>query len=699
MTSGREPKYDHRPATLRVRLLLTAAAVAVAVDPAFAGLKMPAVFGDHMVVQRDVPVPVWGWGDADAGVTVEWRDVVYTTIVDKSGRWTLSLPPSSAGGPVDLSVTSGAQTIRIKDVMVGEVWLCSGQSNMEWPVHWSGNYDAERAAADRPTIRMITIPHAMATRPQSDVVAEWKVCTTETVGTFSATAYFFGRELQSKLNVPIGLVHSSWGGTRIEPWISRSTLEKDTEFRRLMHDVDREIATFEAIDPTERKKQAARHRQEYEQAVTRYWSETAKVDPGIKGRWHAPSLDNSQWQDFPLTSTWENAGVDDLKDFDGSVWLRIEVDIPESWAGREVVLRLPPIDDSDTTFFNGVMVGRTTARWYDRRNYTIRANAVRPGRSVIAIQAIDYRGAGGFGGSLDDIRKQLYLEAMGDVQPKKVPLTGPWRYRVAAKIADLPELPPFPQIPTHPGERNTTPTVLYNAMIYPLAPYAIRGAIWYQGESNASEPVAYRKLLPMLIDSWRDRWNQPEPNRVFPFGVVQLANFMQDRPNEPAPGGWAWLREAQLLAAMHHPNTGLAVTIDIGEARDIHPKNKQEVGRRLSLWALATAYGFDIAYSGPVYRKMERKDGRIVLHFDHAGVDLATRDRGPLRGFAIAGEDRKFHWAEARIDGTRVIVESKDVPNPVAVRYAWADNPATANLVNQAGLPASPFRTDDWPAK
>jgi len=696
MINGKTARPEVRPTNIRLAIWLTVAAFA---NPAVAELKLPAVFSDHMVIQRNVPVPIWGWGDADARVKIEWRDKSFTATVDKSGSWKIKLPPSPAGGPFELTFTSGARTMRIKDVMVGEVWLCSGQSNMEWPVHWSGNYDAERAAADQPTIRMITLPRKMATRPQIDVVAHWKVCTPDTVGAFSATAYFFGRELQRALNVPVGLVHSSWGGTRIEPWISRGTMEQNPEFRPVMREIDREIATFEAMDPGTRDREAARRRQEHEQAVTQYWSETAKIDPGIKGRWHALSLNDSQWHELPLTSSWENSGIDELRGFDGSIWLRIKVEIPESWAGRELKLHLPPIDDSDTTFFNGVMVGRTTWKWHERRNYTIRGTAVRTGRSVIAIQAIDYGGAGGFGGSLDDIRKQLQLEVGGDVEPKTVSLAGTWRYRVAARIGELPKPPPFPKVLKHPGERTTTPTVLYNAMINPLAPYAIRGAIWYQGESNAAEPAAYRTLLPMLIDSWRARWNQPEPNRAFPFGVVQLANFGLDRPNEPAPGGWAWLREAQRLAAMNHPNTGLAVAIDIGEARNIHPKNKQEVGRRLSLWALATAYGHDINYSGPIYRRMERKASRFVLHFDCAGVGLTTRDGGPLKGFAAAGEDQKFHWAQARIDGTTVIVESKDVPNPVAVRYAWADNPASANLANPAGLPASPFRTDDWPVK
>jgi sialate O-acetylesterase len=591
---------------------------------------------------------------------------------------------------------SGGQTRVVKDVMVGEVWLCSGQSNMEWPVRWSGNFDAERAAANQPAIRMFTVPHQSTTRPQRDVEAEWRVCTPDTVGDFSATGYFFGRALQESLDVPMGLLHSSWGGTRIEPWIGRAGLDSHHEFRALIRDLDRATAEFEGMDEQTREAVATRQGQEFQKAVSRYWKETAQADPGTKQRWFTPSLDDKAWHELPLTSAWEVSGAADLAGFDGCVWLRTVAEIPDNWAGRDVTLHLPRIDDSDTTYVNGVQVGQTLWKWYAPRSYPVPGSAVKPGRAVIAIQAIDYGGAGGLSGTPDDLREHLALEVAGDVEPKKVAIPGPWRYRIGAPISDLPVPPREPPPLMHPGDRPTSPTVLYNGMIHPLAPYAIRGAIWYQGESNASEPEAYRKLLPILIESWRTLWDQPGPNQPFPFGVVQLANFGLDRPDEPAPGGWAWLRDAQLQSALHHPNTGLAVTIDIGDARDIHPKNKQDVGRRLALWALATAYGQAIEYSGPAYTKHECRDGRVVLHFDHVGGGLITRDGGPVKGFAVAGADHRFHWAETRIEGDTVVVASKAVPDPVAVRYGWADNPASANLANQAGLPASPFRTDDW---
>ncbi len=678
--------------------------VGVAVLTASAGtasaqLRLPAVFSDHMVVQRDMPVPVWGWADANAKVSVRWQGRAIETTAATDGSWRVVLPPTPAGGPGELAVASGGQTRVVRDVLVGEVWLCSGQSNMEWPVQWSQNFDAERVAADHPAIRMLTVPHQSTTRPQSDVEAEWRVCTPDTVGGFSAAAYFFGRDLHRSLDVPVGLLHSSWGGTRIEPWISRAGLASQPEFVHLIRELDAETAAYEGMDDAARQAAAVRRQREYEENLARHWEETARADPGMKGRWFAPSFDDSSWHEFPLTDSWERSGPAPLASFDGCVWLRTAVEIPQRWAGREVTLHLPRIDDSDTTFFDGVKVGRTTWKWTEHRDYTIEGAAVKPGPAVIAVQAIDYRGAGGFTGGVDDIRRHLALEVAGDVEPKRVAIPGPWRFRIGAAMADLPT-PPLPPEPlVHPGDRPTSPTVLFNGMIHPLAPYAIRGAIWYQGESNTSEPQAYRKLLPVLIESWRAQWDQPGPHRTFPFGVVQLANFGLDRPDEPAPGGWAWLRDAQLQAVLHHPNTGLAVTIDIGEARDIHPRNKQDVGRRLALWALATVYGRDVEYSGPVYTRHECRGRRVVLHFDRVGQGLTTRDGGPVKGFAVAGADQRFHWADARIEGDTVVVESMAVPQPVAVRYAWADNPASANLVNRAGLPASPFRTDGWKAE
>ncbi len=661
-----------------------------------AELALPAMFGDHMVLQRDLPVPVWGKARVGDAVAVTVGGQTQRTVADANGAWRVMLSPMKAGGPLTMVVQAGEQTQRIEDVLVGEVWLCSGQSNMAWPVRWAGRFDAEKAAATHKRIRMLTVPRAFEARPVTDIETTWVVTSPETVGAFSAVGYFFGRELHTALDVPIGLIHSAVGGTRIEPWISREGLQADAEFAAQLREMDAAAAAYERRNESERKLAATQQLMKWREAVEKVWDRTARVDPGIKQGWYEADHDDSDWRALPLSNTFEHAGVDDLQNFDGVVWLRTEVHLPESWLAHELTLHLPPIDDSDTTYFQGQQIGRTTWQWAAPREYTIPAGLVTARDASIAIQAIDYRGAGGFKGALDEIRRQLRLSAAGDVEPAQVPLTGPWKYRVAVDAREIPEPPMRPEPMQHPATAWRSPAALYNGMIAPLVPYAIRGAVWYQGESNASEPEKYRRLLPMLINSWRNAWNQDEPYRAFPFGVVQLANFGPAEPDEPAPGGWAWIRESQLHAAQSHPNTGLVVTIDIGESNDIHPKNKQEVGRRLSLWALATVYGRAVPWSGPVYAGMTRDQDRVILKFDHA-AGLQTRDGKAPAGFAIAGADGEFVWAEAKIEGDAVVVWSDEVKSPTMVRYGWAGNPAGLNLVNEAGLPASPFRTDDAP--
>ena len=504
--------------------LFTIAASLILVSPSSADVKLPAIFTDNLVLQRDMPVPIWGWAASGEKVTVTLGQQTKTATPNSpSGKWMLKLDAMKAGGPHTLTV-AGNNTITLKNVLIGEVWVCSGQSNMAMTVNRSNNAEEEIAAAKHPEIRLISVPARGSQTPQDDFQGRWVECSPATVGGFSAAGYFFGRELHQALGMPIGLVNSSYGGSSCEAWIKRSVLEADPQYKPML--------------------------ERYEKIVSQYDPEKAKA-----------------------------------------------------------------------------VFEKQRAAW------------------KLAVQ----------------------------------------KAKAAGKKAPKP-----PRLQADPRTGNQAPANLYNAMLVPLIPYGIRGAIWYQGESNAGRAYQYRTLFPTMIENWRADWQQGD----FPFYFVQLANFMAVKP-EPSESAWAELREAQTMT-LKVPNSGQAVIIDIGEANDIHPKNKQDVGKRLALWALAKDYGKDVVYSGPVYRSMEKKGKKIVLHFDHVGGGLVAKGGEALKGFAIAGDDKEFVWADAKIAGDTVVVESPTVKAPAAVRYAWADNPV-CNLSNKAGLPACPFRTDDWP--
>jgi sialate O-acetylesterase len=501
---------------LSVVLLLAVAGVSLA------DIRLPAIIGDNMVLQQGQKATIWGWADPDEEVlvSVSWHNMKWGVTAGRNGKWVYKMNPPKAGGPYEMTLT-GKNTITIKNILVGEVWVCSGQSNMQMSVQSSNNAKEEIAAANYPNIRLFTVQREVAQEPQADCKGNWTLCSPETVPGFSAAGYFFGRELYQKLGVPVGLIHTSWGGTPAEAWTRRGVLKSDTDFKPILDRYDAAVKRYPQA------------KQEYEQKL-------------------------EQWK-----------------------------------------------------------------------------------------QAAE---------------------------------------KARAEGKNPPRRPSAPFGPGHPH----SPSGLYNAMIAPLIPFSIRGAIWYQGESNAGRAYQYRKLFPAMIKNWRADWGEGN----FPFLFVQLANFQAVKP-DPGESDWAELREAQFMT-LSLPNTGMATIIDIGEANDIHPKDKQDVGKRLALWALATTYGEKIVYSGPLYKSMEVKGNQIILHFDDIGSGLMARDDEPLKGFAIAGSDRKFVWADAKIEGDTVVVSSDQVPEPVAVRYAWANNPV-CNLYNKEGLPASPFRTDQWP--
>ena len=629
------------------------------------------LFGDDMVLQRNVKFPVWGWTTPGASVTVQLRGQKATATADADGKWLARLGPFEAGGPYTLTI-SGPQSVTLNNVLVGDVWLCSGQSNMEMGVTQVNNPKEEVARANYPQIRLFTVPKTIAATPQSTVQGRWLVTTPANIttggwGGFSAVAYFFGRHLHKELNVPIGLIHSSWGGTVAEGWVSAEALSAMEDFQPAIKSL---AETMSAP-----KKAAV----DVDKGTEAWWP---KNDPGSSAApaWSDPALDASQWKTMRLPQLWEDAG---LPDYDGVVWFRRTFELPAAWAGRDLVLNLGPIDDRDTTFVNGVRVGAMSQ--YDApRSYKVPASALKPGINTVAVRVLDT----GVGGGIYGSPEQMKIVPAG-AGGAGLSLAGEWSYRPSVKLTEVKEAPP-----TQPASGNLgLVNARYNGMIAPLLPFAIKGAIWYQGESNVGRAAQYERLLPVMIRDWRARFESGD----FPFLIVQLANYL-GRKTVPVDSDWARLREAQLHISQAVPHAGLAVAIDIGDAKDIHPKNKQEVGRRLALAALDIAYGRKGPSSGPIYRGMKEDGGVIRLSFDHADGGLVIKPgAGGVSGFAIAGEDRRFVWADAVVHGKEVWVSSPQVKFPIAVRYGWADNPVST-LYNGAGLPASPFRTDDFKA-
>ncbi len=618
-----------------------------------------------MVLQRGVKVPVWGWADPGVKITVGFAGQTKSAVAGPDGKWMAylgALPASRE--PRTLTVMSSAsQEATVRDVLVGDVWLCSGQSNMEMGIGGC-NVPDQIAVANFPQLRLLAIPKVIATQPVQTAACQWMVCTPQTVaqggwGGFSAAAFFFGRELHRDLNIPIGLIHSSWGGTIAEAWASAEGLRPLGDFN-------------DRLEAVANKNQAAPSdfSAEFQKWCT-------KNDPGTKQEWAKADLEASSWKTVQMPQAFEKCG---LPDFDGIVWFRRAFNLPAEWSGQKLTLGLGPVDDIDTTFVNGVRVGQMN-RYDQNRVYTITANVLKPGRNVIAVRVMDTGGDGGFTGNPG----QMFVKPAEQSDAQPLSLAGEWQMRDSAPLAKLPGMPVV-----RDANNPNVVTVLYNGMIAPLLPFAIKGAIWYQGESNADRAYQYRRLLPAMIQDWRKRFGVGD----FPFYIVQLAAW-QPTNAVPRENNWAELREAQALTAKNLRHCGLAVAIDIGDAQDIHPKNKAEVGRRLALCALAETYGRKIEYSGPWYKSMKVDGNKIRLKFDYVDGGLVAKG-GELTGFAIAGEDKHFVWARAAIEGNSVVVSCPEIAKPVAVRYAWDINPV-CNLYNREGLPAVPFRTDDWP--
>ncbi|MBN1553335.1 MAG: 9-O-acetylesterase [Phycisphaerae bacterium] len=633
-----------------------------------ADVTLPSLLSDNMVLQRDAKAHLWGWAEPDESVTVECNGQTQTTKANSAGDWQVFLEPMAAGGPYDLIVT-GKNRIVVKNVLVGEVWVCGGQSNMQMTLRSSADGAREASEASFPKIRLFKVGQFCAAKSRKNALGRWVACSPQTAGSFSAAAYFFGRKLHRDLDVPIGLIESDWGGTYIKGWMDRDDY--------LALDDLKSVKTFrkDVWDVPEARKQYL--------AKLEDWERSAYVrDPGNQGYdqgWAQPTFDASGWKPVDLPRMMESVLG---KDVDGAFWFRRTLDLPSDWAKKDLVLRLGAIDDNDVTYFNNEKVGETggdgSAAWDVLREYRIPAKLVRAGRNVIAVRVFDQWLDGGFGGE----KRDLCLFQAKDEQ-QSISLAGEWLYHVEFQQEARPrECSPHTNLCRTPG-------ALYHGMIAPLTGMTIRGAIWYQGENDAGLPWEYRRQLTAMIRNWRRAWNQGD----FPFLIVQLPNFKAVQEDPDARSAWAELREAQ-RQTLAEPNTGMAVTIDVGEVDNIHPANKRDVGERLAMCALGKVYGrSSLVYSGPVYQSMKVEGDKIRLTFDFADGGLIARDGGDLKGFAVAGEDGKFVWADAKIDGETVLVWSDKLSRPTAVRYAWADNPV-CNLYNQAGLPAGPFRVE-----
>ena len=632
------------------------------VSISFGQLKLPALVSDSMVLQRDKPVTIWGWSLGGDNVSITFKGENYIAKPTSNYRWELKLPPTQAGGPYEIKISSGKSNITVKEVLFGDVWLCSGQSNMGFQMQdLAVNYPKDIANSENDLIREFAIGRQISFTPKETTKGQWKRACPGNIGNFSAVAYYMVKNLYEKYKVPMGVIHSSWGGTPAEAWVSEEGLKGFNNYLEKLPSLKDSLWT----DSVAKR----------DKSVTSNWyKEIKEKDRGLNKNdkpWYSDDVNTADWKTMKVPGNWENYGA---KDVHGVFWARKEIVLTKEMLTHDALLNLGRIADIDDTYFNGVKVG-TSPMKYSFRRYTIPANLLKEGTNVITIRIISTGGAGGF------IPEKNYNITLDN---QVIDLTGNWKYQVGVSV-------PAIASNTFTSFQNQ-PTGLYNGMIAPFTSYTIKGAAWYQGESNASRYEEYQKLLTALITDWRKQFAQGD----FPFMIVQLANYMNPK-TEPAESNWAGLREAQLLTSQTISNSGLGVTIDIGDTYNIHPQNKGEVGRRLALAAEKVAYNEEgIVYSGPSYKTMNIQGNKVVLTFDNIGSGLYVKGGGALKQFAIAGEDKKFVWAKAVISGNQIIVSSDEVSNPIAVRYAWADNPIGCNLYNIEGLPASPFRTDDW---
>ncbi|MGM0458357.1 MAG: sialate O-acetylesterase [Bacteroidota bacterium] len=619
----------------------------------FGQVTLPRLISDGMVLQRNTGVTIWGWASGNEEIELNFKGEQYQTTADDSGNWSIELDHLSAGGPNSMTIV-GENRLTIRDIYVGDVWVASGQSNMELPMERVRPlYEKEIREAQDERIRYFGVPYNYDFKtPQDDVESgEWVAATPENVLSFSAAAYFFAQNLVDSQDVPVGIIHSAMGGSPAEAWVSEEALK---EFPRHYEEAQR-FKDDSLIEEIEHEDQTR---------ISDWYRRSVENDRGLTeddGTWKDPDLDTSDWSTMELPGYWNETGLGEVN---GVVWFRKTVELPGAAAGRPAKMDLGRVVDADSVFVNGQFVGNTTYQ-YPPRRYEIPEGVLESGENTVVVRVVNERGNGGF---FPDKPYRIYTDDWN------ADLTGDWKYRLGVEMEPL------------PGQTfiRWKPLGLFNGMIHPLLKYDISGVIWYQGESNTGNPEEYSELFPALIDDWRNHWEEGE----FPFLYVQLANFMEPA-DQPEESNWAALRQAQ-LETLSQPNTGMAVTIDIGEWNDIHPLNKKDVGQRLARWARGMVYGEEIVQSGPIVDDVKNEGNRLVLTFTHTGSGLVS-ENGDLKEFAVADDDGEFKWARARIEGDTVVVWNDEIENPVHVRYAWADNPEDANLYNEEGLPASPF--------
>ena len=635
-------------------------ALLVLTAPAKAQVRLPQLVGDGMVLQRDVKDKIWGWAKPGEKVSVKFNSKNYKALTGTNGNWEIMLPPLKAGGPYSMEI-SASNHITLNNILIGDVWFCSGQSNMVIPMERvKEKYPDEIAHANYPEIRNFFIPTASDVGKVHDdlPLGKWVAADPKNVLPFGAASYFFAKQLYNKYHVPIGLINSSVGGTPIQAWISADGLQHDQDYKY-------RVSQF---------KDTAYVRELTKPVASGSNSPIKELDKGLTEpkKWYDTSYIPREWHPFWMPGYWADQGI---KGLNGVVWFRKEIDLSADMAGQPAKLFMGRIVDADFVYVNGVLCGSTTYQ-YPPRRYSVAAGILKPGKNIIVVRIINTAGKGGF-----VPEKPYYLS----IRDKHIDLRGDWQYKVGQAFEPVPEnrmIAPF--------SAQNEPTSLYNTMVAPAIGYAIKGVLWYQGEANTNRPEEYQRLLPELIADWRNKWH----TESLPFLYVQLPGFMETQ-YLPADSKWAILREGQ-LKTLSVSNTGMAVAIDAGEWNDIHPLDKKDVGDRLALLAEKIAYGdSQVVASGPIYQSAKVEGNKMIISFNSIGSGLMAKGGGELEQFAIAGADGKFVWATAVIEGDHVIVSSDAIPNPVYVRYAWADNPDGANLYNKEGLPASPFRTDN----
>ncbi len=654
-------------------------------------IRIPSVISDSMVLQQKTQVKLWGMANPGEAVVVKasWGATARTKVKADS-MWEVNLKTTKAGGPYEVSLTVGDSVIVYRDVMLGEVWVCSGQSNMEMPLEgWLPenpiqNSTQEVQEANYPEIRLFSAARAVSNIPEFNCSGKWSECTPQTAAKFSAVGYFFGRKLYNELHVPIGLIFSSWGGTKVQSWISGKFLEQIPEYKSVVEEIDSAGGDIVKLNEWIRSHPAM----------------TLNISSPVEG-WKGLNFgdstcserdyNDSAWRNMKLPMYWESTEVGD---FDGVVWFRKSIEIPKSWTGRDLVLDLGPIDDMDETYVNGVNVGGMLGGgfWSVPRVYKVPNSLVKDSALTIAVRVIDTGGGGGIWGN--GVKMQIHPDSSQD-SAENISLAGDWKYLPVAEYitnvfyvygAKGEEAYSRPRTSISIGPN--TPTMLFNGMIAPLIPYSIKGVIWYQGESNSDPPSdynSYGRLFQLMIMNWRADWREGN----FPFYWVQIAPWTYGDKSKSY-----MVRDAQRLA-LSVPSTGMAVTLDIGSLSTIHPADKQDVGLRLAFWALAKNYHKKVAFTGPLYKSMKVVRGKAILSFDYVDGGFIMKDINGETNFLIAGRDSIFKKADVKIAGNKLVVFSNEVDHPLAVRYTWS-NAAQATLFNKAGLPAPTFRTDKW---